>query len=65
MKGSSRFVVSGAVLGAILGALGGWLYGRRSDTRAVALTEVDRTKLFHLGTSFVALLRQIIELSAR
>jgi len=63
MKASTRFVIGGAVLGAILGAFGGLLYASRSEGRGSKLMEIDTSKLFHLGTSAIAVLRQIIELS--
>ncbi len=65
MKASLRYVVGGAVLGTILGAIGGMFYSRRADIKKVAFSEIDRSQLFHLGTSFIGILRQIVELSGR
>jgi hypothetical protein len=65
MKASLRFVAAGAALGAILGAVGGWIYSRRTEGQGGELMEIDRSKLFHLGTAVVGILRQIVELSAR
>lgn len=65
MKPNLRFVLGGAVLGAILGALGGMFYSRRSNMENVRFSDVDRSQLFHLGTTLINVLRQIVELSAR
>ncbi len=64
MKPSFKYVVGGAVLGAILGAVAGMFYARRDDVQKVGLTDADRGQLFRLGTSFISILRQIVELSA-
>ena len=65
MKASLRFVIAGAALGAILGAFGGWVYSRRAEGKGGELMEIDKSRLFHLGTSVVGIVRQIVELSAR